>query len=411
MPLDGKHIVIGISGGIAAYKMATVVRLLRKEKASVQVIMTERATHFITPLTLSTLSNAPVWVDYYDSKTGEWNNHVHIAAAADLLLIAPATANTIAKCAAGLCDNLLQAVYLSTKNPVCFAPAMDLDMWKHPSTRHNIDRLVEFGHHIIPPTTGELASGLVGEGRLAEPQDILAFIQQIFSASPQPLKGKKALVTAGPTYQAIDPVRFIGNHSTGKMGYAIAEHLARQGAEVTLVSGPTSLAVPAVGKIQRVQVTSAQEMLEACTANFQDSDILVMSAAVADYTPIQVAEQKIKKSDSQLHIELEKTTDILATLGAQKKPGQLVVGFALETQNELENAQGKLARKNLDFIVLNSMRDSGAGFAHDTNKVTVVKRSGEQLHFPLKSKSAVAEDIVALIAAELPAKDAQSARR
>lgn len=411
MPLDGKHIVIGISGGIAAYKMATVVRLLRKEKASVQVIMTERATHFITPLTLSTLSNAPVLVDYYDSKTGEWNNHVHIAAAADLLLIAPATANTIAKCAAGLCDNLLQAVYLSTKNPVCFAPAMDLDMWKHPSTRHNIDRLVEFGHHIIPPTTGELASGLVGEGRLAEPQDILAFIQQIFSASPQPLKGKKALVTAGPTYQAIDPVRFIGNHSTGKMGYAIAEHLARQGAEVTLVSGPTSLAVPAVGKIQRVQVTSAQEMLEACTANFQDSDILVMSAAVADYTPIQVAEQKIKKSDSQLHIELEKTTDILATLGAQKKPGQLVVGFALETQNELENAQGKLARKNLDFIVLNSMRDSGAGFAHDTNKVTVVKRSGEQLHFPLKSKSAVAEDIVALIAAELPAKDAQSARR
>lgn len=411
MSLDGKHIVIGISGGIAAYKMATVVRLLRKEKASVQVIMTERATHFITPLTLSTLSNAPVWVDYYDPKTGEWNNHVHIAAAADLLLIAPATANTIAKCAAGLCDNLLQAVYLSTKNPVCFAPAMDLDMWKHPSTRHNIDRLVEFGHHIIPPTTGELASGLVGEGRLAEPQDILAFIQQIFSASPQPLKGKKALVTAGPTYQAIDPVRFIGNHSTGKMGYAIAEHLARQGAEVTLVSGPTSLAVPAVGKIQRVQVTSAQEMLEACTANFQDSDILVMSAAVADYTPIQVAEQKIKKSDSQLHIELEKTTDILATLGAQKKPGQLVVGFALETQNELENAQGKLARKNLDFIVLNSMRDSGAGFAHDTNKVTVVKRSGEQLHFPLKSKSAVAEDIVALIAAELPAKDAQSARR
>lgn len=411
MSLDGKHIVIGISGGIAAYKMATVVRLLRKEKASVQVIMTERATHFITPLTLSTLSNAPVLVDYYDSKTGEWNNHVHIAAAADLLLIAPATANTIAKCAAGLCDNLLQAVYLSTKNPVCFAPAMDLDMWKHPSTRHNIDRLVEFGHHIIPPTTGELASGLVGEGRLAEPQDILAFIQQIFSASPQPLKGKKALITAGPTYQAIDPVRFIGNHSTGKMGYAIAEHLARQGAEVTLVSGPTSLAVPAVGKIQRVQVTSAQEMLEACTANFQDSDILVMSAAVADYTPIQVAEQKIKKSDSQLHIELEKTTDILATLGAQKKPGQLVVGFALETQNELENAQGKLARKNLDFIVLNSMRDSGAGFAHDTNKVTVVKRSGEQLHFPLKSKSAVAEDIVALIAAELPAKDAQSARR
>ena len=411
MSLDGKHIVIGISGGIAAYKMATVVRLLRKEKASVQVIMTERATHFITPLTLSTLSNAPVLVDYYDSKTGEWNNHVHIAAAADLLLIAPATANTIAKCAAGLCDNLLQAVYLSTKNPVCFAPAMDLDMWKHPSTRHNIDRLVEFGHHIIPPTTGELASGLVGEGRLAEPQDILAFIQQIFSASPQPLKGKKALVTAGPTYQAIDPVRFIGNHSTGKMGYAIAEHLARQGAEVTLVSGPTSLAVPAVGKIQRVQVPSAQEMLEACTANFQDSDILVMSAAVADYTPIQVAEQKIKKSDSQLHIELEKTTDILATLGAQKKPGQLVVGFALETQNELENAQGKLARKNLDFIVLNSMRDSGAGFAHDTNKVTVVKRSGEQLHFPLKSKSAVAEDIVALIAAELPAKDAQSARR
>lgn len=279
---------------------------------------------------------------------------------------------------------------------------------QHPS-QYRSPGGVRSSHHTAD--NRRISEWIGGEGRLAEPQDILAFIQQIFSASPQPLKGKKALVTAGPTYQAIDPVRFIGNHSTGKIGYAIAEHLARQGAEVTLVSGPTSLAVPAVGKIQRVQVTSAQEMLEACTANFQDSDILVMSAAVADYTPIQVAEQKIKKSDSQLHIELEKTTDILATLGAQKKPGQLVVGFALETQNELENAQGKLARKNLDFIVLNSMRDSGAGFAHDTNKVTVVKRSGEQLHFPLKSKSAVAEDIVALIAAELPAKDAQSARR
>ncbi len=397
MSLQGKHIVIGISGSIAAYKIASLIRLLRKEQATVQVIMTEEATQFITPLTLSTLSNNPVFVDYYQEKTGEWNNHVHIAEQADLILIAPATANTLAKCALGLCDNLLLAVYLSAKGPVSFAPAMDLDMWKHPAVQHNIQLLKSFGHTIIPPGNGELASGLIGEGRLAEPEEILAFIQQQLIGN-KPLAGKKALVSAGPTYEAIDPVRFIGNHSSGKMGYAIAKQLQELGAAVTLVSGPTALT--AAPGIQRIDVQSAEEMFQACQSYFSAADITVMSAAVADYTPVDVADQKIKKKAEDFSIALKKTTDILANLGQQKQANQTLVGFALETNNELEHAKDKLTRKNLDFIVLNSMQDPGAGFAHNTNKITVVHKTGEITAYELKSKEEVAKDICALIVKE-----------
>lgn len=397
MSLKDKNIVIGISGSIAAYKIATLVRLLRKAEASVQVIMTEEATQFITPLTLSTLSNRPVLVDYYEQKTGEWNNHVHIAEQADLIVLAPATANTLAKCAQGLCDNLLLAVYLSAKGPVAIAPAMDLDMWKHPAVQHNIDLLKQYGHQIIPPGTGELASGLVGEGRLAEPEEIFAFITNHFESN-LPLKGKRALVSAGPTYEAIDPVRFIGNHSSGKMGYAIAKQLQALGAEVTLVSGPTALNSPS--QVNRVDVVSAQQMFEAMDKHFQESDIVVMSAAVADYTPVEVADQKIKKKAEDFSIDLKKTTDILASLGKQKRDNQTLVGFALETNNELAHAKDKLERKNLDFIVLNSMQDKGAGFAHNTNKITVINRSGEVISYDLKSKDEVAKDICNLIIQE-----------
>ncbi|WP_099367046.1 bifunctional phosphopantothenoylcysteine decarboxylase/phosphopantothenate--cysteine ligase CoaBC [Sphingobacterium sp. 1.A.4] len=394
MSLKDKNIVIGISGSIAAYKIATLVRLLRKADASVQVIMTEEATQFITPLTLSTLSNNPVLVDYYQQETGEWNNHVHLAEQADLILIAPASANTIAKCAQGLCDNLLLAVYLSAKGPVAFAPAMDLDMWKHPAVQHNISLLKSFGHAIVPPGTGELASGLVGEGRLAEPEDIFSFIED-YLASDKPLQGKTALVSAGPTYEAIDPVRFIGNHSSGKMGYAIAKQLQQLGAEVTLVSGPTALPTPS--DVNRIDVVSAQQMLEAMDSNFSTADIIVMSAAVADYTPVEVADQKIKKKAEDFAISLKKTTDILASLGAKKTSSQTLVGFALETNNELENAKDKLGRKNLDFIVLNSMQDKGAGFAHNTNKITVIDRDLHVSNYELKSKDEVAVDICKLI--------------
>lgn len=398
MPLRDKHIVIAVSGSIAAYKIATLVRLLKKAGASIQVLMTEEATQFITPLTLSTLSGNPVLVDYYDPETGEWNNHVHIAQAADLILIAPATANTLAKCAQGLCDNLVQAVYLSAKSPVYIAPAMDLDMWIHPAVKNNIALLESYGNLIIQPGNGELASGLVGEGRLAEPEEILDFISMNLEQD-LPLKGKKALVSAGPTYEAIDPVRFIGNHSSGKMGYAIAGQLAKLGAEVTLVSGPTALTTPK--GVRKIDVKSAQQMLDACAEQFTAADITVMSAAVADYTPTEVADQKIKKKAEDFSIALQKTTDILATLGAQKRPDQVLVGFALETNNELENAKDKLKRKNLDFIVLNSMQDKGAGFAHDTNKVTVIQKDGQVMAFDLKSKEEVAIDICHLILQQL----------
>jgi len=394
MSLKGKNILLGVCGSIAAYKIASLIRLLVKAEAEVQVMMTPEATQFITPLTLSTLSKKPVFVDYYDPKTGEWNNHVHLALKADLLLVAPASANTLAKFAHGLCDNLLTACYLSAKCPVYLAPAMDLDMWKHPATRQNMEKLQAYGNVLIPPGEGELASGLVGEGRLAEPEDIFAFLKSSLTVA-LPLSGKKALVTAGPTYEAIDPVRFIGNHSSGKMGYAIAKALARLGAEVTLISGPTDLATPP--SVYRVDVRSAQQMFEAASAHFGDSDIVVMSAAVADYTPQEVADQKIKKKAEDFNITLKKTVDILGTLGQQKTARQTLVGFALETNNELENAQNKLIRKNADFIVLNSMQDKGAGFATDTNKVTVLQKDGKVIPFDLKSKDDVARDICDLI--------------
>ncbi|QQT30620.1 phosphopantothenoylcysteine decarboxylase [Sphingobacterium siyangense] len=394
MALAGKNIVIAVCGSIAAYKIASLIRLLVKADARVNVVMSKEATAFITPLTLSTLSKNPVLIDYYQPNTGEWNNHVEIALNADYILVAPATANTLAKMANGFCDNLLTAVYLSAKCPVLFAPAMDLDMWKHPSTQSNINKLSSYGNILIPPGKGELASGLVGEGRLAEPEEILDFLVK-FSEKGLPLAGKKALVSAGPTYEAIDPVRFIGNHSSGKMGYAIATQLEELGADVTLVSGPSALKLPK--GVDTISVTSAAEMLHACEEHFDAADIVVMSAAVADYTPVEVANQKIKKKENEFSIVLKKTADILATLGAKKKENQLLVGFALETNNELENAKDKLIRKNLDFIVLNSMQDKGAGFATDTNKVTIIDRAGNTHEFSLKSKEEVAKDICSII--------------
>ncbi|WP_293900266.1 MULTISPECIES: bifunctional phosphopantothenoylcysteine decarboxylase/phosphopantothenate--cysteine ligase CoaBC [unclassified Sphingobacterium] len=394
MALAGKNIVIAVCGSIAAYKIASLIRLLVKADAQVNVIMSKEATAFITPLTLSTLSKNPVLIDYYQPNTGEWNNHVEIALNADYILVAPATANTLAKMANGICDNLLTAVYLSAKCPVLFAPAMDLDMWKHPSTQANISKLSSYGNILIPPGKGELASGLVGEGRLAEPEEILDFLVK-FSTKELPLYGKRALVSAGPTYEAIDPVRFIGNHSSGKMGYAIAKQLEALGADVTLVSGPSALTAP--DRVHTISVTSAAEMLIACEAYFEAADIVVMSAAVADYTPVEVAAQKIKKKENEFSIPLKKTTDILATLGAKKRENQLLIGFALETNNEFENAKDKLFRKNLDFIVLNSMQDKGAGFATDTNKVTIIDRAENTREFSLKSKEEVAKDICSII--------------
>ena len=393
--LKGKKIILGICGSIAAYKAAALTRLLVKAGAEVQVVMTPDAVEFITPLTLSTLSNKPVLTAYFEKKTGTWNHHVQLGLWADLVLIAPASANTLAKLANGLCDNLLCAVYLSAKCPVYLAPAMDLDMWAHPSTQSNIKKLQEYGNTLIPPGTGELASGLVGEGRLAEPEEILRFLEKTLADAASerkgPLNGKKALVSAGPTHEAIDPVRFIGNHSSGKMGYAIAEALHQLGADVTLVSGPTSLPTP--NGVKRIDVVSAKDMLDACSLAFAEAEITVMSAAVADYTPEAVADRKIKKKDTHFTIALKKTTDILATLGARKQAHQLLVGFALETDNELGNAIGKLEKKNLDFIVLNSMQDKGAGFAGDRNKITIIDRNHQQVTFPLKTKKEVATDI------------------
>lgn len=385
-----KNILLGVCGSIAAYKAAFLTRLLVKKGARVQVVMTPDATQFISPLTLSTLSGNPVLVEYYDEKNGSWNNHVHLAAEADLILIAPASANTIGKFANGLCDNLLTAIYLSAKSPVFIAPAMDLDMWAHPSTKGNIDTLRAYGNTIIPPGTGELASGLHGDGRLAEPEEITEFVWSYFTGN-QPLTGKRVLVTAGPTYEAIDPVRYIGNHSSGKMGLALAKHLASLGAAVTLVHGPITLPVP-VG-VEAVPVRSAEDMLQACLTHFPTSDITVMSAAVADYRPTTVAEQKIKKESGAPTIELSKTQDILFELGKRKQDGQLLVGFALETENEQANAVAKLRKKNLDLIVLNSLNDKGAGFAEDTNKVTIIDRHEQSHQYALKSKDEVAADI------------------
>jgi len=391
--LSGKKIVLGISGGIAAYKTASLVRLFIKAGAEVQVIMTPASKDFVTPLTLSTLSKNPVHSSFYneEDENAKWNNHVELGLWADLMLIAPATANTLSKMASGACDNLLIATYLSAKCPVYFAPAMDLDMYKHQSTIASFKALKQFGNTIIPAESGELASGLSGEGRMAEPENIIAFLEADLE-SKLPLKGKRILITAGPTYEAIDPVRFIGNHSSGKMGYDIAECAAKNGAEVVLVSGPTHLKASNSG-IKTVRVTSAQQMYDACHEHFGSVDVAIAAAAVADYRPKEVAPQKIKKAEADLTIALEKTKDILASLGAIKK-NQFLIGFALETENEVENAQQKIRKKNLDLIVLNSLQDEGAGFGKPTNKITFINQSFLVEPMQLKSKEAVAEDII-----------------
>jgi phosphopantothenoylcysteine decarboxylase/phosphopantothenate--cysteine ligase len=389
--LENKKIILGICGSIAAYKSATLVRLLVKAGADVQVVMTPDATNFITPLTLSTLSKRPVYSEYFKPETGEWNNHVELGLWADAVIIAPASANTMAKMAGGLVDNLLTAVYLSAKCPVYFAPAMDLDMWKHETTQHNIAALQSFQNILIPPGNGELASGLHGEGRMAEPEEIVAFLTNDIKKK-LPLFGQNMLVTAGPTYEAIDPVRFIGNHSSGKMGFALADELASLGANITLIAGPTAQR-STFKSIKRIDVVSAADMLNACLANFDIADACVMCAAVADYTPVAVASQKIKKHDEGLSIELKKTTDVLKTLGQQKRAGQVLVGFALETENEEQYAIDKLKKKNLDLIVLNSLNDAGAGFKNDTNKVTLIDRNLQKTTFELKNKTDVARDI------------------
>ena len=353
--------------------------------------MTRDAANFITPLTLSTLSKTPVLLNYSDPQTGAWNNHVELGLWADIMIIAPASANTLAKLSKGICDNLLSAVYLSAKCTVFLAPAMDLDMWKHPATQKNIDALISYGNRIIKPAYGELASGLIGEGRMAEPEEIIEFLNQELKKK-LPLIGKKALVTAGPTYEPIDPVRFIGNHSSGKMGFALAEELASLGAEVTLITGPTSLKLSSKS-IKRIDVTTADEMMKASLDNFSESSISILSAAVADYRPNEISPVKIKKDSPYYEISLIKTPDILAALGKEKKPGQILIGFALETDNEEANAIKKLEKKNLDFIVLNSLNDEGAGFKTDRNKITIIDRKLNKESFPLKSKKEVAADI------------------
>lgn len=388
--MQGKKIILGISGSIAAYKSAFLTRLLVKSGAEVQVLMTPAATDFITPLTLSTLSKRPVFSEV-SSEEG-WNNHVELGLWADAMLIAPSTATTLAKLANGLADNIITAVYLSARCPVFFAPAMDLDMWGHPSTQRNITALQSYGNHLIPVGHGELASGLVGAGRMAEPEDIVVHLSDFF-AKKQDFSRKKALITAGPTYEPLDPVRFIGNRSSGKMGIAIAEELANRACAVRLVLGPSSLKV-SHPNIEVVRVQTAQEMYEASIADFEQCDFAVLSAAVADYRPREVANQKIKKKSEDLNIPLERTIDIAASLGKIKRSNQQLIGFALETNDELDNAKGKLKRKNFDFIVLNSLRDEGAGFGHDTNKITILHRTGERKAFELKSKAAVAVDIV-----------------
>jgi len=391
--LSGKKIVLGISGGIAAYKTATLVRLFIKAGAHVQVIMTPASKDFVTPLTLSTLSKNPVHSSFYneDDENAVWNNHVELGLWADLMLIAPATANTLSKMANGNCDNLLVATYLSAKCPVYFAPAMDLDMYKHPSTLASFNTLKRYGNILIPAETGELASGLSGEGRMAEPENIVTFIENDIEGK-LPLRGKTILVTAGPTYEAIDPVRFIGNHSSGKMGFDIAACAADRGAKVILISGPTHLTISNVN-IELIRVTSAQQMYDSCLLHYQDSDTAICAAAVADYRPKTVANQKIKKSEANFSIELEKTKDILASLGALKQK-QFLIGFALETENEIENAKVKIQKKNLDLIVLNSLQDEGAGFAKSTNKITFIDKDFTITPMPLKSKEEVANDII-----------------
>ncbi len=392
--LQGKKILLGVTGSIAAYKVAHLTRLLVKSGADVKILMTKAAASFITPLTLSTLSKNPVFSEV--SSEESWNNHVALGLWADAMIVAPLSANTLAKLAHGICDNMIAAVYLSARCPVFFAPAMDVDMWHHPTTQENVRRLQSFGNHLIPVEHGELASGLVGEGRMAEPERILTFLEDFF-AKKQDFTGKKMLITAGPTYEPIDPVRFIGNRSSGKMGIAIADAAAQRGADVTLILGP-SQHLPVQPSVKIVRVETAQQMYEAARQYFPETDIAVLAAAVADYRPAVAAPQKIKRNGDSLTIELVQNPDIAATLGKQKRANQLLIGFALETHNEVENAKGKLERKNFDLIVLNSLNDPGAGFDLNTNRIIIIGKGNKLRKFELKSKNVVAEDILDEIA-------------
>jgi phosphopantothenoylcysteine decarboxylase/phosphopantothenate--cysteine ligase len=398
--LTGKKILLGVTGSIAAYKSAALVRLLVKSGAEVKVIMTPGAKDFITPLTLGTLAKGAVLADLFSADS--WANHVMLGRWADLMVVAPLSCNTLAKMAGGLCDNLLMAVYLSATCPVVLAPAMDEDMWHHPSTRENVRKVLSFGNKVIEVERGELASGLVGDGRMAEPESILEWVEHFFNREGQ-MAGKRVLVTGGPTHEPIDPVRFIGNRSSGKMGIALARELASRGAQVTLVLGPVSADAALTG-IEVVHVETAREMYEACIALFDQMDIVVMAAAVADYTPVHVAGEKVKKQEKTWELELARTTDILGELGRRKKNGQFLVGFALETQNEREYALSKLRSKNADLIVLNSLRDEGAGFGVDTNKITIFDNKAGERTFDLKRKDAIATDIVDTIALHLDLK-------
>ena len=400
MELEGRRILLGITGSIAAYKAAPLCRLLKTAGADVRVVMTPLAKQFITPLTMATLSKHPILVEFFDPENGAWNSHISLGEWADCLLIAPATANTLAKMAAGIADNLLLTTYLSARCPVAIAPAMDLDMYAHPATQQNLRTLAGRGVHLIDPEEGELASGLPGKGRMADPERIAAFVEELLREKKKTLSGKRFVVTAGATIEPIDPVRFISNHSSGKRGYAIAGELARRGAEVTLVSGRTAL--PAPLDVRRVDVLSAAEMYDAATAAFDRADGAVMCAAVADYTPAEPADRKLKKGDSDLRIVLRRTRDIAAALGA-RKGDRLLVGFALETDHEADNARAKLEKKNFDFIVLNSLRDAGAGFRGDTNKVSLIDRAG-RTDLPLMSKTEVAARIADRIEEELAAR-------
>jgi len=400
--LKGKKIILGITGSIAAYKACYIIRGLIKQGAEVQVVITPAGKEFITPITLSALTSKPVISEFFAQRDGTWNSHVDLGLWADAVLIAPATASTIGKMAHGIADNMLITTYLSAKAPVFVAPAMDLDMFAHPATQKNLDILRSYGNHIIEPGTGELASHLVGKGRMEEPENIIRVLDEFFEffASSGELSGKKVMITAGPTYEKIDPVRFIGNYSSGKMGFALAEECARRGAQVTLITGPVQLKTQHSGII-RVDVESAEEMYEAVQAHFPDADAGILCAAVADYRPATVADKKIKREkEEELTLHLRATQDIAASLGAIKRKQQCLVGFALETNNEQQNAEGKLERKNFDFIVLNSLNDAGAGFRHDTNKISIIDREG-RTDYPLKSKTEVAQDIIDRLVATL----------
>jgi phosphopantothenoylcysteine decarboxylase/phosphopantothenate--cysteine ligase len=393
--LTGKKIIIGVTGSIAAYKTANLIRLLVKQGAEIKVVMTPLAKEFITPLTLATLAKCPILVDFFDPTNGNWNSHVSLGLWADAYVIAPATANTIGKMANGVADNLLLTTYFSAKCPVVVAPAMDLDMYAHPATQRNLEILRNYGNHIIEPSSGELASGLDGKGRMEEPEKIVDFLNNLFEKK-HTLTGKTVLITAGPTYEKIDPVRFIGNYSSGKMGFALAKTCAERGARVILVAGPVDLKTPH-SNITRIDVESAEEMYEQAKKHFPKADISILSAAVADFTPVTKVDQKLKKKDAGFTLELTQTKDIAAELGKLKKDNQLLIGFALETNDEEKNAEEKLTKKNFDFIVLNSLNDKGSGFKHDTNKITILSRKGEKKAFPLKDKKLVANDIIDMV--------------